>query len=168
MNYIEKFAGLVLVVPLAGIACGKPEALDPETDKLGRATGPVDPQAARPPQGMPMQMPMQSPPAPTGPATIHEGEVVEVLHVTRYTYLKLKKGSGDVVWTAVPKTEMETGRRVAVAESLVMKDFTSPTLNRSFDSIVFGVLEEGEGGEQGRADGGAKEREALPAGHPPI
>lgn len=69
-----------------------------------------------------------------------EGTVVEVLSVKEYTYLKVKRDSGGEDWAAVLKTDLQPGARVKIAKELWMTDFQSPSLNRSFDRILFGRL----------------------------
>jgi membrane protein implicated in regulation of membrane protease activity len=46
-------------------------------------------------------------------AVIHEGDVLERIHVPNYTYLRLSSGGGET-WAAVPKTEIEVGAHVRV------------------------------------------------------
>jgi hypothetical protein len=68
-----------------------------------------------------------------------KGEVIEVKDVDAYTYLRLKTGSGEV-WAAVTKAPVRKGAEVSIENPMVMQNFTSKTLNRTFDRIVFGNL----------------------------
>ncbi len=158
---------LLAAVAIAAWSCGsKDEGLDPDVDKLGRASGPIEqaPRAAQP-AGMPPQGMMTAGSA-DGAKTVHEGDVIERIHVPNYTYLRLRVAGGGETWAAIPKTEIEVGAHVRVIESLVMRKFTSPSLGRTFDSVVFGVL---EGATPSRpADAGVGAAPALPPGHPPI
>jgi hypothetical protein len=154
-------AALFVGIAIAACACGsKDDGLAPDVDKLGRATGPIP---AAHPAAEPTESGEQSA-APRAP-NVHEGDVLERIHVPNYTYLRLRTPDGDELWAAVPKTEIEVGARVRVVESLVMRQFTSPTLGRTFDSIVFGVL---EGAKPAPADAGVGAAPALPPGHPPV
>jgi hypothetical protein len=168
----------LLAAALLLFACRSGEALDPKIEKLGRATGPV----------APSQRAAASPVAEDGPDStearpVHEGVVLERIHVPNYTYLRLGLADGREAWAAVPKTEIEVGVEARVVESLVMHEFRSPTLDRAFETIVFGVLEGGAGrpGDAGPTDDvGADDVRAvqepplqrggtqLPPGHPPI
>ncbi len=131
--------------------CQNETPLDPSTNQLGRATGPVDPKLAATPHGM--QNFAKTPPS----GAVHRGKVLEKIQVPKYTYLKLEPSGNSVMWTAIPKNEsVEVGQTVNVMESLVMKSFTSRTLNRTFDTIIFGVLAPKEGEQK------------LPPGHPPV
>lgn len=123
-------ASLLAFAILGTIACGRGERLDPATDKLGRATGPVEPISARRAD------------IPSGPRKSHKGKVLETIEVARYTYLRIETAPGSELWAAVskPDAKIETGSPVEVIESTVMTDFRSPALNRVFPSVVFGVL----------------------------
>ena len=67
------------------------------------------------------------------------GTVVEVLPAPPYLYLRLKTANGDV-WAAVDGGTVTKGAEVAVASPMLMKDFKSTTLNRTFAEIYFGSL----------------------------
>ena len=65
------------------------------------------------------------------------GKVVEKQDAPPYTYVRLKDRSGNETWAAVPKTQLEIGEEVALKGGMVMTNFSSKTLNRTFESIVF-------------------------------
>ena len=64
------------------------------------------------------------------------GKVVETMNSGGYTYISLEK-DGKKGWVAVPATEVAVGQEVQVKPGLEMGLFSSKTLNRSFDNIVF-------------------------------
>ena len=64
------------------------------------------------------------------------GKVVETMNSGGYTYVCLEKG-GQKTWIAMPQTKVTVGQEVACKPGMVMPNFTSKTLNRTFDSIVF-------------------------------
>jgi hypothetical protein len=143
----------ICLVP-AALACQSKERLDPEIEKLGRATGPVEPSASAPGVG-------------TSPVAtmVHSGKVLETMDASRYTYLKIEFGKGRQVWAAIPQAKISVGQQVDVVESIVMQDFSSPTLNRTFNSIIFGTL------KNSPRDGGVSGEDTppnLPPDHPPI
>lgn len=80
------------------------------------------------------------PPAPAASAALDgvvlEGKIVETMNSSGYTYLLLDAPQGKV-WIAIPETQVATGQVVTCAPGMTMKDFTSKTLNRTFESIVF-------------------------------
>jgi hypothetical protein len=76
---------------------------------------------------------------PPQPASL-TGEVLETRKVDSYTYLLLKTSSGEI-WAAVPSAAVSKGARVTIARPMMMENFESKTLNKTFDRIAFGVLE---------------------------
>lgn len=66
----------------------------------------------------------------------NKGTVVETMDAGGYTYLLLDN-NGQKGWTAIPSTPVKVGAQVEVASGMVMQNFTSKTLGRTFSSIVF-------------------------------
>jgi len=65
------------------------------------------------------------------------GKVVEMIPGKgRYSYLKLEH-NGRQFWVAGVKVEAKKGDRVRYQTSVVMENFTSRELNRTFDEIIF-------------------------------
>jgi len=67
------------------------------------------------------------------------GKVLERLEASPYCYLRLKTAKGEV-WTAVPEAKAEKGSEVTVANAVLMTDFESKTLKRTFAEVYFGIL----------------------------
>lgn len=65
-----------------------------------------------------------------------KGKVVETMNASGYTYLLIDSQKGKV-WVAIPETTVAPGQEVVSAPGMVMRDFTSKTLNRSFAQIIF-------------------------------
>lgn len=107
------------------------------------------------------------PAAPEPALTSVSGTVLETMDASDYTYMRLKTPGGEV-WTAVNKSKVAKGDSVTVVNAMTMDGFTSKTLNRTFDKILFGVLA-GPGGvpPAGAARAAAA---ALPmvSDHPPT
>jgi len=76
---------------------------------------------------------------PAGQDTSLKGEVLEVLDVDSYTYLRLRTKDGET-WAAVNKSPVKKGAQVTIEEPMEMNDFTSKSLNRTFPTIIFGSL----------------------------
>jgi hypothetical protein len=70
-----------------------------------------------------------------------KGKVLERLNADRYSYLRLSTDSGEI-WAAVLQTDAKTGDEVSVLNPMPMDGFESKTLNRRFDKIVFGMLDQ--------------------------
>ena len=81
---------------------------------------------------------LAAPNPPSSTAAV-KGEVLEVKDVDAYTYLRLKTKDGET-WAAVNKAPVKKGAEVTIENPTVMTNFTSKTLNRTFDRIVFGSL----------------------------
>lgn len=65
-----------------------------------------------------------------------QGEVLESVNAGSYTYMRLKTSDGEV-WAATMQTSMPKGTKVQLHDPMVMKDFESKALGRTFDQIVF-------------------------------
>jgi hypothetical protein len=74
----------------------------------------------------------------SGPGVV-QGEVLEVQNVANFTYLRLKTQDGEI-WAAVINTPIKQGAKVTIENAIVMKNFESKTLKKTFPSIVFGSL----------------------------
>jgi hypothetical protein len=77
-------------------------------------------------------------PAPSPTASI-KGKVLEVKDVDSYTYLRLKTKDGET-WAAVARTPVTKGADVTIENAMVMNNFESKSLKKTFDKIVFGTL----------------------------
>ena len=86
-------------------------------------------------------------PPPPSPERVQyvEGEVLEVLNVSRYTYLRLGPKGSAGTWTAVPSASARVGDRVRVRDLHSLSNFTSSTLGRTFERIHFGVIDRSTG-----------------------
>jgi hypothetical protein len=73
--------------------------------------------------------------APAAPA-VTKGTVVETMDSGGYTYLCIESG-GQKKWAAIPKAEVKVGQQVELRPGMVMQQFTSKTLKRTFDTIIF-------------------------------
>jgi hypothetical protein len=64
------------------------------------------------------------------------GKVVETMNAGGYTYVRLEK-NGKKTWIAVPQMKASVGQQMAFQPGQEMTNFTSKTLNRTFESIIF-------------------------------
>jgi len=67
------------------------------------------------------------------------GKVLERIDAAPYSYLRLQTARGEV-WAAVPEAKLEKGAEVTIANPMLMNNFESKTLNRTFAEIFFGNL----------------------------
>jgi hypothetical protein len=79
-----------------------------------------------------------------------KGEVLETTDAGPYTYLRLKTQDGEI-WAAVAKAPVKKGAKVTIENPMVMTQFESKSLKKTFDKIVFGSLA-GAGGAAPSAD----------------
>ncbi|MFQ5964490.1 MAG: DNA-binding protein [Candidatus Scalinduaceae bacterium] len=64
------------------------------------------------------------------------GKIVETMNSGGYTYLLLEK-DGKKMWVAVMEMKVAVGQEMSFEPGHEMFDFTSKTLNRTFDRIIF-------------------------------
>ncbi|MBI4682266.1 MAG: SH3-like domain-containing protein [Nitrospirae bacterium] len=90
------------------------------------------------------------------------GKVVETMDSGGYSYVKVEK-NGKTTWVAVPKMKVTVGQEVSFAPGMVMQNFESKTLKRTFESIVFSSGPAGlQGAESGHKSSGQKQTESAP------
>jgi len=76
--------------------------------------------------------------ASTGGETTKElsGKVVETMNAGGYTYINLEK-DGKQTWAAVPTMKVSVGEEMKLQPGMGMTNFTSKSLNKTFESVVF-------------------------------
>lgn len=80
-------------------------------------------------------------PAAPSKAAGHTGKVLETMNSAGYTYIRFQQADGMEKWAAVTEAKVAVGDTISVSESMVMTDFTSKTLKRTFPKIIFGSLQ---------------------------
>lgn len=104
---------LALAVPAAGVHAESPKAADQAAPTAAKENKPAS-EAARNPSGT----------------------VMETMTAGGYNYARLEK-DGKSVWVAYSALETRVGDKLAFKGCTEMQNFTSKTLKRSFDSILF-------------------------------
>jgi hypothetical protein len=135
-------AGLAGAPNAPAAAPAAPAAPSPHGNAAAPTDGmPPPPMAGIPtPHGTPMAPSMTPPGAGTEGNVTLAGTVLETMDVAEYTYVKLKLGTGVEEWAAINKVPVAVGDTLTVAQSIVMNDFHSSSLNRTFPRIIFGTL----------------------------
>ncbi len=83
------------------------------------------------------------------------GEVLETMNAGGYSYVLVQTATGDV-WAAGPETSVAVGDKVDLGQGMLMPDFRSEKLDRTFAEIYFvGAIK----------PAGAATETAMPAGH---
>jgi len=98
------------------------------------------------------------------------GKVLETMNSGGYTYVQIDTGS-EQVWAAAPEFQVAVGDPVIVPEGMPMANYTSPSLNRTFDVVYFvpSVMVGGAEGAVAAMGAPAMGGDAkMPEGHPPI
>ena len=102
-----------------------------------------------------------APTTPAEPASApgKSGKVLETMDASGYTYVQVDTGS-ETIWAAAPQFAVKVGDDVVVPEGMPMPNFTSKTLDRTFDMVYFvpSVLVGGAESLDGQ----------MPADHPPM
>ncbi len=96
--------------------------------------------------GSPAAMSPAATPAAAAPAVSVTGKVLEVKHASSYTYLRIKTQNGET-WAAVMEAKVKKGATVTIENVMVMNNFESKALKKTFPTILFGTL----GGAAGSA-----------------
>jgi hypothetical protein len=96
------------------------------------------------------------------------GKVVETMNSGGYTYVNLEK-DGKKSWFALPFTKVDVGQEIEVQPGTQMGKFSSKTLNRTFEDIMFSVgLVNDTKKSLGSTPLGKAAASSLPSGHPPM
>ncbi|NOY37456.1 MAG: hypothetical protein GXO83_07750 [Chlorobi bacterium] len=66
---------------------------------------------------------------------LHKGIAREVVQTNHYTYIRITNLK-DSQWLAVPKTEVVVGKTYYYGKGILMPDFFSKELNRTFPSVL--------------------------------
>jgi len=86
---------------------------------------------------------MQTPPAGSGAGAgqgvVFTGKVVERLDVPTYTYMRLALSGGAEEWVAVSTMDVKLGDTVTINQQIVMENFPSKSLGRTFPRLVMGT-----------------------------
>ncbi len=127
--------------PKSNVPVGPNDALPPGHPPVGAQVddgSPISPkQAALPNFGAPSAAPSG---AGNADAVVLTGSVLEKMDVPSYTYMRLKLGSGSEEWVAVNTTPVKVGDKVTINQQLVMENFASKSLNRTFPRLIMGTL----------------------------
>lgn len=92
-----------------------------------------------------------------------QGEILETIDVGAYTYVRIKTATGEQ-WAAVNRATLKIGQQISIPRVTLMQAFHSKSLNRTFDKIYFGSLDEPAAGGGGAAPGVVPQGTAAPYG----
>ena len=66
-----------------------------------------------------------------------QGTVLEMMHAAGYTYMKIDTGSAEPLWIAATMMRAQINDKVQWSDAAVMHNYTSKSLHRTFDKILF-------------------------------
>ena len=72
-----------------------------------------------------------------GAGVVFSGKVLEKVDVPGYTYMRVQVGGAEE-WVAVSTMPVNLGDTITVNQQMVMENFPSKSLNRTFDRLVMG------------------------------
>lgn len=103
--------------------------------------------------------------APDSPAAefAQHGTVTESIHTEKYTYVVIQSGK-ESHWLASNAIQVEAGDELSYEGGLVMRDFYSPTLDRTFPAILF----VNRAWVSNKSTTPIERARGLPSGHPLI
>ena len=64
------------------------------------------------------------------------GTVIETMNASGYTYMLIDSGA-EKTWVAIPEAKIEKGSEITYSSGMIMKNFDSKSLNRTFETIIF-------------------------------
>lgn len=71
------------------------------------------------------------------PAPRNAGKVLQVMHGGGYSYVEVQQADGAKVWVAGQQIDVKPGKEVQWGNAMVMRDFNSRSLGRTFQEILF-------------------------------
>lgn len=84
------------------------------------------------------------------------GKVLETMDAAGYTYFKIDTGKNQE-WVAIPQTPIKVGDQISYYDGMVMTNFPSKTLNRTFEAVVFSPGLVGQADKMGGGQAGGME-----------
>ncbi len=133
---VKRTTILFLIAALAALTACSKSGNEPAAN-TAQPAAPAPSAAAPAPQGLPPGHPQLSDiGAPPAEAATQQGKVVSVAQVPGYTYLEVET-DGRKIWMAASPVTAKAGDTVSWSGGIVMHNFTSKSLKRTFDEIVF-------------------------------
>jgi len=92
--------------------------------------------AADVPAGHPPMGSMSAPPAAEAPKATNAGKVAEVVPAGPYIYIRVTITGGEE-WLAAAGRDLKPGAQIRYSDGMIMTNYQSKTLNRTFDKVRF-------------------------------
>jgi len=129
---MKKLTILALSAALLGLI-GCSESTDKQASAQQASTAPAGQQA---PAGHPLN-PQQQAAVDAAKGMAKQGTVKEMMYAAGNTYMHVDTGNGKPVWIAATMMRIKPEQKVQWADAAVMRNFSSKSLHRTFDEILF-------------------------------
>ena len=141
---LAALAAILAVGLVAG--CSQQDTPAPAQQAGATPAPAAQPPAAVPPGHPPVTGQQAAPGVPVGAGGANSGTVVSAQQAGGYTYIEVES-NGKTVWLASTPVRVAPGDKVRWGDSAVMRNFTSKSLGRTFDELLFvsGVQPAGAG-----------------------
>ena len=125
---VSIWCGIVLIVLATGCKSQEPATVEQQAQA---------PEAQAPQAPATVQAPAPAAPAePAAQAAVKKGMVAETMDAGGYTYMLVDDGTAQT-WVAILQSDVAVGQEVSYYDGMVMENFVSKTLDRTFDKLIF-------------------------------
>jgi len=130
---------IVCALSLALIACSDSDnkQADQSTQSKGAAPATQAPAQSGQQQGQRQLTASQQAALAAAKGLPKQGKVMEMMHAAGYTYMNVDTGAGKPMWIAASMMRIKPEQNVKWTDAAVMNNFTSKSLHRTFDQILF-------------------------------
>ncbi|MEE8378886.1 MAG: hypothetical protein V3R49_00735 [Gammaproteobacteria bacterium] len=130
---------IVCALGLALIACSDSDnkQADQTTQSKGAAPTIQAPAQSGQQQGQRQLTASQQAALAAGKGLPKQGKVLEMMHAAGYTYMNVDTGAGKPMWIAASMMRIKPEQNIKWTDAAVMNNFTSKSLHRTFDQILF-------------------------------
>ena len=133
MNYRNLF--IVCALGLALTACSDSDNKQAAESTQSKAAAPAVQEPAQ--QGQRQLSASQQASLAAAKDLPKQGKVLEMMHAAGYTYMNVDAGAGKPMWIAATMMRVKPEQNVKWSDAAVMSNFSSKSLHRTFDQILF-------------------------------
>ena len=128
---------IVCALSLALIACSDSDKNKEATQSKATAPATQTPAQSTQQPGQQQLSPAQQAALAAAKDLPKQGKVLEMMHASGYTYMNVDTGTGQPMWIAASMMRIKPEQNVKWTDAAVMNNFTSKSLHRTFDQILF-------------------------------
>jgi hypothetical protein len=136
--YLRKLFGIcTLGCALALVACSDSDSKNKQAAESSKSEVTTAPTQAPAQPGAQQLTPSQQEALAAAKGLPKQGKVLEMMHAAGYTYMNIDAGTDKPMWIAATMMRVKPDQQVKWSDAAVMKNFTSKSLHRTFDQILF-------------------------------